>query len=71
MEHKLPELPYNGDALAPHISAETIDYHYGKPRFGNQNRKMQHHRQSFHDKEVEPLARSRFLVRDTAENLEH
>lgn len=30
MEHKLPELPYAGDALAPHISAETIDYHYGK-----------------------------------------
>ncbi|MFC1902224.1 superoxide dismutase [Chloroflexota bacterium] len=30
MEHKLPELPYEGDALAPHISAETIDYHYGK-----------------------------------------
>ena len=30
MEYKLPELPYNGDALAPHISAETIDYHYGK-----------------------------------------
>ena len=30
MEHELPELPYNGDALAPHISAETIDYHYGK-----------------------------------------
>ena len=30
MEHKLPELPYKGDALAPHISAETIDYHYGK-----------------------------------------
>jgi len=30
MEHKLPELPYNSDALAPHISAETIDYHYGK-----------------------------------------
>ena len=30
MEHKLPELPYARDALAPHISAETIDYHYGK-----------------------------------------
>ncbi|MFC1990053.1 superoxide dismutase [Chloroflexota bacterium] len=30
MEHKLPELTYSGDALAPHISAETIDYHYGK-----------------------------------------
>jgi len=30
MEHKLPELPYAKDALAPHISAETMEYHYGK-----------------------------------------
>ena len=30
MEHKLPELPYGGDSLAPKISTETIDYHYGK-----------------------------------------
>lgn len=30
MEHKLPELPFAKDALAPHISAETLDYHYGK-----------------------------------------
>ncbi len=30
MEHKLPELPWSNDALAPHISAETIQYHYGK-----------------------------------------
>ena len=30
MEHKLPDLPYANDALAPHISAETIEYHYGK-----------------------------------------
>lgn len=30
MEHKLPELPYPKDALAPHISAETIEFHYGK-----------------------------------------
>ena len=30
MEHKLPELPYAKDALAPCISAETIEYHYGK-----------------------------------------
>ncbi len=30
MEHKLPELPYSRDALSPVISAETIDYHYGK-----------------------------------------
>ena len=25
-----PELPYAKDALAPTVSAETIDYHYGK-----------------------------------------
>jgi Fe-Mn family superoxide dismutase len=30
MEHTLPALPYAKDALAPHISVETIDYHYGK-----------------------------------------
>ena len=30
MEHKLMELPYAKDALAPHISAETLEYHYGK-----------------------------------------
>jgi Fe-Mn family superoxide dismutase len=30
MEHKLPELPYTKDGLAPGISAETIEYHYGK-----------------------------------------
>jgi Fe-Mn family superoxide dismutase len=26
----LPELPYERDALEPHISKETFDYHYGK-----------------------------------------
>jgi superoxide dismutase, Fe-Mn family len=30
MEHKLPELPYAKDALVPNISAETLEYHYGK-----------------------------------------
>ena len=30
MEHKLPPLPYALDALAPHISKETLEYHYGK-----------------------------------------
>ncbi len=27
---ELPSLPYAQDALAPHISAETLEYHYGK-----------------------------------------
>jgi len=30
MEHQLPALPYAKDALAPHISAETMEFHYGK-----------------------------------------
>jgi Fe-Mn family superoxide dismutase len=30
MAHELPELPYAKDALEPHISAETLDYHHDK-----------------------------------------
>lgn len=30
MTIQLPELPYSRDALEPHISKETLDYHYGK-----------------------------------------
>src|ERR1700743_134966 len=28
--HTLPELPYALDALQPHISKETLEFHYGK-----------------------------------------
>ena len=30
MAHELPALPYAQDALEPHISSETLEYHYGK-----------------------------------------
>ncbi len=30
MAFELPPLPYAKDALAPHISANTLDFHYGK-----------------------------------------
>ena len=30
MAFSLPELPYAKNALEPHISAETLEYHYGK-----------------------------------------
>nr|VFJ75741.1 MAG: superoxide dismutase, Fe-Mn family [Candidatus Kentron sp. FM]VFK24314.1 MAG: superoxide dismutase, Fe-Mn family [Candidatus Kentron sp. FM] len=30
MIHELPTLPYAKDALAPHISEETLEFHYGK-----------------------------------------
>jgi len=30
MEHKLPALPFAMDALQPHMSKETFEYHYAK-----------------------------------------
>ncbi|MFO7873852.1 MAG: superoxide dismutase [Bacteroidales bacterium] len=30
MAHSLPKLPYSPEALEPHISKKTIEYHYGK-----------------------------------------
>jgi Fe-Mn family superoxide dismutase len=30
MKHELPKLPFAKDALAPTISEETLEYHYGK-----------------------------------------
>ena len=30
MEHTLPPLPFAKNALAPHMSEETFEYHYGK-----------------------------------------
>ena len=30
MEHTLPALPYALDALAPHYSKETLEFHHGK-----------------------------------------
>jgi len=30
MKHELPNLPYEKNALEPYISAETLEYHYGK-----------------------------------------
>ena len=30
MEHTLPPLPFEKNALAPNMSEETLEYHYGK-----------------------------------------
>ncbi len=30
VEHKLPDLPYPKNALAPHMSAETLEFHHDK-----------------------------------------
>lgn len=34
MKHQQPDLPYAMDALAPAISRETLEYHYGKHHAG-------------------------------------
>lgn len=34
MAFTLPDLPYAKDALAPHISADTLEFHYGKHHAG-------------------------------------
>ena len=34
MKHAMPELPYAMEALAPKMSRETLDYHYGKHHQG-------------------------------------
>ncbi len=38
MSFQLPALPYSKDALSPHISAETLDYHHGKHHQGYVNK---------------------------------
>ncbi len=38
MAFSLPELPYSKDALAPHISTETLEFHYGKHHQGYVNK---------------------------------
>jgi Fe-Mn family superoxide dismutase len=30
MQHQLPDLPYALDALEPHVSKETLEFHHGK-----------------------------------------
>lgn len=38
MQHTLMTLPYEQSALEPHISAETVSYHYGKHHAGYVNK---------------------------------
>jgi Fe-Mn family superoxide dismutase len=34
MKFEIPDLPYKRDALEPHVSEETLNYHYGKHHKG-------------------------------------
>lgn len=48
MKHTLPSLPYPRNALEPHLSSETLDFHYGK------------HHQAYADKLNDLIAGSKF-----------
>lgn len=54
MEHKLPALPYAKDALEPHISAETLEYHHDKHHRAYVDKLNQLIKGTRHDKQ--PLA---------------
>jgi Fe-Mn family superoxide dismutase len=62
--HQLPPLPYGRDALEPHMSAETLEYHHGK------------HHKAYVDKVNELIAGTRYehmsleeIVRDSRDAL--
>lgn len=58
MIHTLPPLPYPADALEPHLSAESFDFHYGKHHHNyivNLNRLI--NGTEFHDKTLEAIVR--------------
>lgn len=58
MKYTQPELPYAADALAPVISKETVDYHYGKHEkayIDNLNRLIQG--TQYEDMELEDVIR--------------
>lgn len=58
MDHLLPPLPYAMDALEPHLSAESLQFHYGKHHQNyvtNLNRLI--HKTEFHDMPLEEIVR--------------
>ena len=60
MEHTLPQLPYAKDALAPHISAETLEFHHGKHHQAyvtNLNAALDKHPE-LHDKSLDDLVKA-------------
>ncbi|HSH29555.1 MAG TPA: Fe-Mn family superoxide dismutase [Thiohalobacter sp.] len=59
MTHTLPDLPYPGNALEPHISAETLEFHHGKHHatyVANLNKLIEN--TEYADKSLEDIIRS-------------
>lgn len=67
MIYELPELPYERDALEPHISEETLNFHYGKHHKGyvdKLNGKAAH--TPYEDMPIEKVIRKSFEKKDQA-----
>ncbi|MCW7537769.1 superoxide dismutase [Fe] [Aquabacterium sp. A7-Y] len=61
MEHTLPPLPYPMDALQPHMSKETLEFHYGKHHNAyvvNLNNLIKTSATEFADKSLEEIVKS-------------
>jgi Fe-Mn family superoxide dismutase len=67
MTFKLTELPYDRDALEPHISARTLDYHYGKHHQGYVEKLNQSAAGTSYEKMIlEDVIRTSFKKKDKA-----
>ena len=67
-----PDLPYALDALAPHISKETLEFHYGKHHAGYVKKVNAAIEGSEHaDKDLETLIRDRVAFNAAAQTWNH
>ena len=67
MNFALPTLPYSTDALEPHISARTLDYHYNKHHAGyvnNLNTLLKDHGSVFDGMTLEQVIQKAYGVKD-------
>jgi Fe-Mn family superoxide dismutase len=67
MRFKLTDLPYDRDALEPHVSATTLDYHYGKHHKGYVEKLNENIAGTgYEDMSLEEVIRASFAKKDTA-----
>lgn len=67
MTFQLTKLPYDRDALEPHISARTLDYHYGKHHKGYVDKLNQNVAgTNYEDMVLEDVVRTSFRKKDTS-----
>ena len=66
MTFKLPELPYAYDALAPHMSAETLQFHHDKHHqaYVDNGNKLAGPGTKYDGKSIEDICKEAFAAKD-------